>query len=161
MRNILEYVPTEKIIKIFFDNSQEFTIIDEPTLYKVENFYWHKSGGYATCWTDGTYKRMHNILLSTNGVDHKDRDKLNNRINNLRPATDSQNRINSPAHKDNKSGYKGVSFCRHTGKWQVKISYLYNRKFIGRFTSKEEAALAYNKAAIKYFGEFAYLNVIP
>lgn len=89
-------------------------------------------------------------------VDHIDGDKLNNQRSNLRIATRSQNNGNRGSHKGSSSKYRGVSYEKQTGKWVAQIS----SKKIGRFVSEEDAALAYNEAAIKYFGEFAYLNVI-
>lgn len=93
-------------------------------------------------------------------IDHIDRNKQNNKINNLREATQTQQNQNSCAKSNNKSGYKGVR--KHvSGKWHAYIKVDNKQISLKYYDTKEEAALAYNEAALKYFGEFAYLNVIP
>jgi hypothetical protein len=89
-------------------------------------------------------------------VDHKNRDTLDNRRDNLRAATHSQNRANSKRRSNNTSGYQGVS--RHKLKWKAEI--VMNQKFIylGLFENLKDAALAYDDAALKHFGEFANTN---
>ena len=86
-------------------------------------------------------------------IDHRDRNKANNRIANLRKATASQNLFNSPKRTRNTSGVKGVSLNRN--KWQARIMVNGVDIRLGRFVSKGMAAVAYAKAAIRYHGEFA------
>ncbi len=98
--------------------------------------------------------------LNTNGViDHKDRDKLNCCRDNLRSATRSQNNANRPMLSNNTSGYQGVHLLN--GKYQARLGVRGRRIFLGTFESAKEAALAYNEASRKYFGEFAYQNEVP
>ena len=59
-------------------------------------------------------------------------------------------------HKKNTSGFRGVCWCKHSGKWMVRVK----DRFIGRFADKIEAAKAYNAAALRLIGEYAYQNVI-
>lgn len=99
-------------------------------------------------------------------LDHIDGDPLNNSINNLREATKQQNsrnqkKIKSLNGKPTSSIYKGVWWSIRNKKWEVQISINGKRKFLGYFISEIEAARAYNRAAIKLFGEFAKLNTIP
>jgi hypothetical protein len=94
-------------------------------------------------------------------VDHRDQDGLNNRRTNLRVATQSQNLSNRGPQKNNTSGYKGVSLCKATGRWQAIIQYGRKKKRLGRFDTPEQAALAYDKAAVALMGEFAVLNIRP
>src|SRR5437762_1298651 len=62
------------------------------------------------------------ILLTTaNILDHKDRNYLNNQIDNLRSATISQNKINSKLQRNNTSGFKGVCFYKARNKWVAYI----------------------------------------
>jgi hypothetical protein len=68
--------------------------------------------------------------------------------------------INQPKSIRSKSIYKGVSWDSHHKKWRVAITVNKKMVSIGRFLSEHDAALAYNKAAIKHFGEFAKLNEI-
>lgn len=93
-------------------------------------------------------------------IDHKDGDTLfNNKIENLRPCTTSQNMANQKELKsNNKSGYKGVYWRTRDRKWAAQIGK--NKKIfdLGYYSSPEEAARAYDKEAIKLYGEFASLN---
>ncbi len=94
-------------------------------------------------------------------VDHKDTDKCNNKIDNLRASTHASNSGNTAKRKNNRSGYKGVCWSQQNKKWQATISQNYATVHVGFFDDKIEAAQAYNQAALKYFGEFARLNEIP
>lgn len=85
-------------------------------------------------------------------VDHIDRDTLNNRIENLRAATKSDNKCNSKPHKDRKA--KG-SYLLNTGRYMSVIQKNGKREYLGVFDTAEEAQNAYAIAAIRVHGEFA------
>jgi hypothetical protein len=87
---------------------------------------------------------------------HKDGDGLNCQRHNLRICTIQQNRRNKAKH--GKSGLKGVSFHTSTGEWRARIFIDEKEKALGLYTDPLEAACAYDMAAVKYFGEFAYCN---
>ncbi len=89
------------------------------------------------------------------GLDHKNRNSLDDRIENLRIATRSQNYANNSIQLRNTSGYKGVSWNKIAKKWRASIGV--NKKFIslGYFDNPADAGNAYLKAAKEYFGEFA------
>lgn len=91
-------------------------------------------------------------------IDHRDRNKLNNRIENLRPCTSSQNKGNIQLLPTNTSGYRGVSLNARSQKWHAQIKIHGKQTYLGRFDTPEEAAMLYNQAAIEHFGEFAFLN---
>jgi len=94
-------------------------------------------------------------LLTGEEVDHIDGNGLNNTRKNLRLATKAQNMANSRKRSDNTSGFKGVCWYEHKGKWRAYISVSGKKMHLGYFTSKEAAYAAYCTAAEKYHGEFA------
>lgn len=93
-------------------------------------------------------------------VDHIDRNRANNSIQNLRLATKSQNQANKKLDHG-ASKFKGVFFHKIHKKWMTQLKHNGVTKFIGYFETEEAAALAYNRSAKKLHGEFAFLNVIP
>lgn len=93
-------------------------------------------------------------------VDHIDGNRLNNRRYNLRTCDNHGNCRNRGKSKNNQSGYKGVFLRKKTGTWICSITKNRKKVFLGDFKTKEEAALAYNEAAIRLHGEFAKLNEI-
>lgn len=88
-------------------------------------------------------------------VDHKNRNKVDNNLSNLRLATGSENCANTVAKKTNKSGFKGVSFHKVVKKYQASITYKRLKRNLGYFNTAEEASAAYLKAANLLFKEFA------
>jgi hypothetical protein len=93
-------------------------------------------------------------------VDHKDRDSLNDKIENLRATSYSQNATNS-RHIENKSSkYRGVCYSKALKKWLGYIYFNYKKISLGSFINEEEAGMAYNEAAKRIHGEFANLNNI-
>lgn len=124
------------------------------------------------CWfvhvTNGRYKKLEGLDLSTGKVvrfstvigcknyDHKDRNTLNNRKENLRPATKSQNARNQSIPINNTSGVIGVGWHKRRQQWQVRIYDEFNhRKTVGYFDDKDEAIRARLLAEQRYYGEFA------
>ena len=107
------------------------------------------------------YAKENSLPLNKVFVDHIDRNGLNNRRTNLRVCTRTENNRNSMRSK-NKSGFKGVSFDRRKKKFRARIHVAhkvgYKEIFIGYFQTAIEAAKAFNEAALKYHGSFAYLN---
>ena len=88
-------------------------------------------------------------------IDHKNLNKLDNRIDNLREATHSQNMINVPRPKNNTSGFKGVSFSKRHKSWCACITINYRKHHLGYFKDPEDAHAAYAAAASKHHGEFS------
>ena len=93
-------------------------------------------------------------------LDHINRIKDDNRIENLREVTRSQNHMNSKKRKNTTSKYKGVCWDKENNKWRSQIKLKGKLIHLGRFHSEVEAAEAYNRKAIELFGEFKQLNII-
>lgn len=93
-------------------------------------------------------------------VDHENGITTDDRIKNLRAATRRQNSANRRSAKNSFSKYLGVCWHKCTQKWIVKIRVNGKDIHLGLFMTEILAALAYNKAAVKYHGEFANLNII-
>ena len=94
-------------------------------------------------------------------VDHKNTIKTDNRIENLRRATHSQNKMNSPAHKDSVSGIKGIHWRKDKRLWRATIMKDGQKYYLGAYKDKMDAARAYDEACIRLHGEFARPNNIP
>ena len=156
--------------------------------YRDGNLFWRESRGNQVKAGDiaGTIRKDKYSLISINNelylshrliflyhdgvlpefLDHIDGNPSNNAINNLREATTQENHRNrkkclSMNGKLATSKYKGVTWDKHHKKWRNRIWIDGKQKHLGYFTSEIEAAKAYNRAAIKYFGEFACLNILP
>ena len=94
-------------------------------------------------------------------MDHINRDKLDNRVTNLRYATEHENCLNKgKIQKTTTSRYKGVYLCKRTNKWRASIGYNRKKYYLGAYANEEDAARAYNEKATEFFKEFAYLNII-
>jgi hypothetical protein len=88
-------------------------------------------------------------------IDHINGNPSDNRLANLRPATRTQNLINSKLRVDNSSGFKGVSWNKKSEKWVAQIQIRGKRHRIGFFDCPREAHHAYMEEARAHYGEFA------
>lgn len=88
-------------------------------------------------------------------IDHRNTDSMDNRIDNLREATPSQNECNKGLSTRNKSGVKGVSYWKGRRAWVAEIQFEGKRVFLGAFDDLEAARAARAAAEIEYHGEFA------
>lgn len=124
-----------------------------------------KLGGYLHISIDDhTYKYHRMVWLWHYGsiprfIDHINRNTADNRIENLRPCTTSQNMFNTEKFKKNPtSKYKGVSFHKIHKKYIAHVAINGKLKHLGYFLNEIEAAKAYDKCVKKHAGEFACLN---
>jgi hypothetical protein len=139
--------------------------IDKDDFDKVKDYAWWSDydkvldSFYAKGWIDGKNIRMHRLILNvpTNTiVDHKDHNTLNNKKNNLRLCTQSQNCQNKRMQSDNSTGYKGVYLEKKTNKYRSKIRINGKLKHLGYYSTAIEAYTAYKTVAEKIHGEFYY-----
>lgn len=148
-------------------------LVDECDWDSVSRYKWQAMPGagglwyaYHVFWSNGKSKHLslHLFLLGLGGgrnplVDHKNRNGLDCRRDNLRIATHSQNLTNSRRPSRNTSGYKGVVRNKQIqAPWSAQIRKDCKRYYLGAYKTKLEAALAYDRAAKELHGEFAALN---
>lgn len=125
----------------------------------------HRAGrklntGYRSIHVSGRRYQEHRLVyLWHNGylpsqIDHVNRIKTDNRIENLRPATPSENQVNTP-DRFNSSGYRGVRFIDKTGKWAARIYKQGKEIRVGTFDTAIQASDAYEIAAKEAYGDFA------
>lgn len=91
-------------------------------------------------------------------ADHKNCDGLDNRRSNIRAATSSQNHMNRRKIPGTLSRFKGVSFDKRKGKWCATLQLNGGQRWIGYFTDEADAAKAYDRDALRFFGDRARLN---
>lgn len=166
-------------MKIITLTKGKSTIIDDQDFEWLSEYKWRlNTTGYAgrTQYLGGgrknikqRYLAMHRAILERYGIDiqdkqidHKNQNKLDNRKENLRVATPSQNCINRFVKEKNTSGYKGVT--RHLSPRQINPTWIAQTKvkgkyvYFGTYKTREEAASAYNKGMQEHFGDFAIYN---
>ena len=124
---------------------------------------WHE--GYATTNMGGKTIYMHRLILGLGKgeqADHINHNGLDNRRSNIRKVNQHQNNGNLRKPSHNTSGYKGVSYYKgHKSKpWTAYITNQRKKIHLGYFKTIQEAAIAYNSAATKQWGEYASLNLV-
>jgi hypothetical protein len=137
-------------------------LVDAEDYERLNAFVWKFGGRYAERNGRVNGKRvtvfMHRTVMGEPDaeVDHRNRNKLDNRKENLRLAEHAQNVANCGKRSHNTSGFKGVRAKR--SKWAAEIRVEGKTLYLGTFVEKEAAARAYDQAATRHFGEFAGLN---
>lgn len=148
-----------KLIKL---TRGKFAQVDDADFEWLNQFKWYYHTGYARgCVGKNKIIYMHRFILNApDGMrsDHKDLDKLNNQRYNIRLCTVQQNNMNTEKRSGFTSKYKGVSWAKRRDKWQAQIKFNYKVACLGFFKCEICAAEAYNREAIKLFGEFARVN---
>ena len=151
----------------------KYAIVDPDDYFRLNGYKWNAHRDYNTSYARRKFTRkdgkrrncsMHREVIKVPDnmfVDHINRNGLDNRKANLRPATVSQNARNCAKSRRRTfcSRFKGVTWHRGKKLWQTKIVLNQKHIYIGSFKDELQAAKAYDKAAKKYHGEFAVLNL--
>jgi hypothetical protein len=153
-------------------NQGKYAIVDDEDFEWLNQWKWTYNphgGGYAsrTDRSGGKQKTilMHRVILGAKDgeqVDHINRNRLDNRKENLRLCTPADNAKNAGKRKDGKtSKYKGVYYCKKNNKYGSAIQVNGKRISLGYYDEELDAAYYYNMKAKELHGEFAVLNDIP
>lgn len=131
---------------------------------------WHAKPGGRTVYAhrnvqraDGawTTQKLHVFIAGSPYVDHRNGDGLDNQGSNLRPTTKKENAANARIRADSRTGFKGVGLHGPSGRWRARVMCDGRSRHLGLFDNPEDAARAYDAAAIELFGEFARPNFPP
>ena len=142
-------------------------IVDDDDFAYLNQWRWKFNSRYAVRTSGGISHwktiSMHRVIMNAPDgmeVDHINGEELDNRKENLRICTRSENVRNVGKYRNNTSGFKGVSFDAEkvTRKWRALIQVDKKLISLGRYATPEEAARVYDEAAKKYHGKFAQLN---
>lgn len=146
-----------------------YAVIDAADYGRVKHLRWAahiEPSGAAYAYSNGIRGvcpaiKLHRLIAGSPpcDVDHEDRDGLNCRRSNLRPATRAQNNANRASKAGASSRFKGVTWDRARQKWKGLIQVNGRVKNLGRFNDEVDAATAYNFAAVEAFGDFARVNL--
>ena len=137
----------------FYFDLEDYNLIQDYTWYEDIS----KDGYHSLKAKDketGKIIKM-SYLFGCKYYDHKDRNPLNNRRDNLRQATELENARNKSISKRNTSGFTGVCWDKECNKWMAYIKVNKKMKKLGRYINKEDAIRARLEAECKYFGRFA------
>lgn len=137
-------------------------LVDDEDYAFLMQWKWYYNCGYAKRGARGRITMHGTIMPSPDGTapDHRNGNGIDNRRDNLRPATPQQNMWNRKAVTGSKSKYKGVDWYAASGTWRAYIKINGKQKHLGCYREEQDAARAYNIAAKKYHGEFARLNPV-
>lgn len=157
---------------------QKICLVDSEDFEFVNCYKWflvkgrHTFYASANKWSNNINRpfQMHRFIMKIYNdltpkiiIDHKNGDALDNRKCNLRMCSNAENIRNAQISNNNTTGYKGVHMKKEHGRrkrYVAKIRTDVGEIGLGHFMSASEAAIAYNEAAIKYHGEFAFLNKV-
>ena len=156
---------TDGSIQVYCGSGDCF-VIDEPDFPLIKKYQWCKHGRYFSTTDSGRRILLHRLLLGVEDVgvsenilvDHISGDASDNRRCNLRRCGQSDNSKNQLMSKSNSSGFKGVYKHKIANKYVAQITSGYENRYLGMFATPEDAAAAYDRAAVLYHGEFARTN---
>jgi hypothetical protein len=146
----------------------QFAIVDDEFFEELNKYKWHlEDDGRGHKYAVRKVNMGRQILelsqckfneKNREICDHKNRDTLDYRLENLRTTNDSKNHANSKMHKNNTSGFRGVSWHKRDQVWQAYIKQDFKILCLGYHKNVEDAARAYDEKAREVYGEFAQLN---
>ena len=136
-------------------NTNEEVYFDLDKAEEILKHAWYIDAyGYPTTSIDKKGVKMH-VFLGKGRHDHHNRNKRDNRFENLIPCTTSDNNKNRTVQSNNTSGFIGVCWIEGRGKWRARVHINKKPKDIGWFNDKHDAIVARLKAEKEYYGEFA------
>lgn len=142
---------------------RKVALVDDEDYAEISKYNWHAENHYHTFYAKRRLNAwenisMHNQILGVKGVDHKNRNGLDNRRENLRRATKSQNNMNSRAR--NGKRFKGTteSKSKKIHPWVAQAHINGKKTYLGCYKTEEEAARAYDTTVKVFYGEYARLN---
>lgn len=130
-------------------------------LINSRDWYCDKDGYLVSCYFfngQRRFVRFHRIVMNakpTQFVDHRNKNRADNRKENLRCCSRTENARNRGLQSTNKSGVAGVYFDKERSRWAANIIVNGKRKFLGRFETKEGAVMARLSKEVELFGEFS------
>ena len=141
----------------------DWAIVDRADYALVTKHRWCRTqSGYPITRIARVIVYLHRLLVpGAFIVDHRDRNRMNARRDNLRVCTAAENCCNTSIGRNNRSGFKGVSRTADGQAWRARI--MRNRKeaWLGRYKTAEDAGRAYDAAAPRFHGQFASPNAGP
>lgn len=160
-RNKYEVLEDGKTVKVFFHNTDNYFLCDLEDWIPIADTYtwWESEHGYArtNLGKDNKFMFFHSYVLnefpSENRIcDHINRNRLDNRKENLRMITRAENAYNQNKYKNNKTGHTGVYNYSSTDKWVAYINYNKQRVNCGVFSSYEDAVKAREEKELELYG---------
>lgn len=155
-----DYEVQEDYVIMYTCNNEPF-FVDLEDFWKVRDICWCNSNGYIVGRKNQKNIRIHRLILNCPNnmdVDHINHNTFDNRKENLRIVTRSQNNMNMGLRSTNTSGVTGVGLDIANNKWTAQIGCDGKTIYLGCYDNFDDAVKARKEAEDKYFGEYSYDN---